>query len=223
MIKNIIGEGRVLDKKAVVICEKCNKERTVKYLTAMDKNNPLHICRSCSITETNTGTKRSELAKKNMSIAQRKIHNGGIRYNQGRGYKQLIVDEYHPRKKNRKGGSYIFEHVLVVEKQIGRFLNDHEIVHHIDGDKENNSPQNLFLCSGQDRKESNQIHNHAHDTAEKIVFNLYKKGLIKFENGEYKMSEELKNFVSKEQIISLNFDNLGIPNCSCHGIVRDNK
>ena len=188
MIKEVSPESGVHNKKAIIICEKCNKERTVQYLTAINKNNPQHICRSCSIIERNTGSKRSDEAKKNMSIAQRKKHNGGVRYNQGRGYKQILVDEYHPRKKNRKGGNYIFEHILVVEKQIGRFLNDCEIVHHIDGNKQNNSPENLYLCSGKDRQESNQIHNHAHDTAEKIVFELYKKGLVIFENGEYKLN-----------------------------------
>ena len=188
MIKQIIGDGGVRNKKAIVICEKCRKERTLKYITANDKNNPRNICRSCSTIESNTGSKRSEQAKKNMSDVQRRIHNGGIRHNQSGGYKQVIVDDYHPRKKTRKGGNYIFEHILIMEKILGRFLEEHEIVHHIDGDKRNNSEENLYLCSGEDKKESSQIHNHAHDTAEKLVFELYKKGLVKFEDGEYKLN-----------------------------------
>jgi hypothetical protein len=202
-----------------VKCEKCNKERNVKYITAKYKKE--HLCRKCSVSgenHPNWGKKLSKELKKKISLGN--IRKGWRK--QGGGYKAVLVDD-HPRSKPYRGGRYIMEHILVIEKQIGRHLEEHEIIHHIDGDKLNNTPENLFLCSGQDRKESNQIHNHSHDTAEKLIFELYKKGLIKFENGEYKMSEELKNFVSKEQIISLNFDNLGIPNCSCHGIVRDNK
>ena len=197
MIKQILGEGVVGNKKAVVVCEICNEERIIQYLTAVNKRKSQHICRSCSITQCNTGSKRSEEAKKNMSIAQRKKHNGGVRFNQGRGYRQLIVDEYHPRKKDRKGGNYVFEHILIVETAIGRFLEEHEIIHHIDGNKQNNLLENLYLCSGENRKESSRIHNHAHDTTEKIVFELYKKGLVIFENGEYKINFDVATLAAK--------------------------
>ena len=91
MIKNILGEGIVQNKTVIVVCENCLKEREIKYMSAIGKQN--HICRSCSISKSNTGRKRSDEAKKNMSIVQRRLHNGGVRLNQGRGYKQIIVDE----------------------------------------------------------------------------------------------------------------------------------
>lgn len=47
-----------------------------------------------------------------------------------------------------KGASYVFEHRLVMAKQLGRPLEDHETVHHIDGDRTNNDPSNLQLRSG---------------------------------------------------------------------------
>ncbi len=38
---------------------------------------------------------------------------------------------------------YAYEHRVVAEKNIGRMLRDGEQVHHIDGNKQNNSPDNL--------------------------------------------------------------------------------
>jgi len=39
----------------------------------------------------------------------------------------------------------VFEHRLVMERMIGRYLEPHEIVHHRDGDRGNNAPDNLEL------------------------------------------------------------------------------
>ena len=41
----------------------------------------------------------------------------------------------------------VMEHRLVAEEQIGRFLKPNEIVHHKDGDKANNSPENLEVVT----------------------------------------------------------------------------
>jgi hypothetical protein len=42
-----------------------------------------------------------------------------------------------------KHGEYVAEHRLVVEKKLGRFLQPHEVVDHIDGNRSNNAPENL--------------------------------------------------------------------------------
>lgn len=42
-------------------------------------------------------------------------------------------------------GGYAYEHRVVMEETIGRPLEPWEIVHHIDGDKLNNTPDNLSL------------------------------------------------------------------------------
>lgn len=43
-------------------------------------------------------------------------------------------------------GRWALEHVLVMETILGRKLVLGEIVHHIDGDRQNNSDENLYLC-----------------------------------------------------------------------------
>ncbi|WP_243259146.1 HNH endonuclease signature motif containing protein [Clostridium sp. 'deep sea'] len=42
------------------------------------------------------------------------------------------------------------EHRVVAEKKLGRKLRKGEVVHHIDGDKLNNSPDNLMVFSSQE-------------------------------------------------------------------------
>jgi hypothetical protein len=39
----------------------------------------------------------------------------------------------------------VAEHRLVIEKQLGRYLESYEVVHHIDGNPQNNIPSNLML------------------------------------------------------------------------------
>lgn len=50
----------------------------------------------------------------------------------------------HPRAVKRP---YIAEHVLIMEKHIGRYLKDGEVVHHIDCNRLNNSIENLQLMT----------------------------------------------------------------------------
>jgi hypothetical protein len=193
MIVKILKDGKWQERLYLVKCEYCSKEREVKYAVAKDKTNPKHRCQSCATIASQTGRKRSKESKKKMSDAQRKNNNGGVRHNQCGGYKQVIVDEYHPRKKDRKGGNYILEHILIVEKNIGRFIEQHELVHHIDKNKQNNNIENLHLFSGKDHKESRQMHNAAHESLENIAIILYKLGLVEFKDGKYNIKEKFKD------------------------------
>lgn len=57
------------------------------------------------------------------------------------GYK-VVYTPGHIRADQR---GYVREHLLIMEKKIGRPVEKTESVHHIDGDKLNNSPDNLEL------------------------------------------------------------------------------
>jgi len=71
----------------------------------------------------------------------RKMRPGATRYHNSRdGYVRVKVDS-HPRAS--KG--WIREHLLVMEEKMGRFLAPGEEVHHINGVKHDNRPENLEL------------------------------------------------------------------------------
>ena len=66
--------------------------------------------------------------------------NGGIwNFN---GYRYILKPE-HPRAKSKKG--YVAEHVLAMEKKLGRYLLPNEVVHHINEHKQDNRLRNLRL------------------------------------------------------------------------------
>ena len=70
---------------------------------------------------------------------------GGRRVTDG-GYIAVYCPD-HPKAGKRRS---VYEHILVVEDYIGRYLNDDECVHHIDGNKHNNAIENLLLMSSSD-------------------------------------------------------------------------
>lgn len=70
----------------------------------------------------------------------------------GEGY-VLIKAPYHPYA--RKSG-YMFEHRLVMERYLKRFLNRGEEVHHLNGNKQDNRVENLIVLSA---KEHAKLHN----------------------------------------------------------------
>src|SRR5574343_842402 len=74
-----------------------------------------------------------------------------------------------------------YQHHVIAEQKLGRPLKDKEVIHHIDLDKTNNSPENIYVC--RDNKEHRLIHGQLEREAGKAV----REGLIKFdpEHGYY--------------------------------------
>jgi len=73
--------------------------------------------------------------------------NGGIMIHKGY---VLVRCDGHPRAWYR--GEYVYEHILVMERHLGRYLTEDEIVHHINGNRGDNRLENLFLTNNQEHQ-----------------------------------------------------------------------
>jgi hypothetical protein len=93
----------------------------------------------------------------------------------------------HPRATN--SGHYVFEHILVVEKRIGRYLVAGEIVHHKDGNKQNNADSNLELM----QKNAHHKHHGA------IQIKDYWKGKKRSEENKHKVSTAKRQWWAKKK------------------------
>lgn len=86
------------------------------------------------------GRKHSLKVREKMSGENHHKWNGGrVQHPEGYVY---ILSKNHPRK-NKSG--YVYEHILVMEKILGRYKWPEEVVHHINGKKHDNRPSNLML------------------------------------------------------------------------------
>ena len=87
---------------------------------------------------------------------------GGGRHKNSLGY--VIVKIPGHRSANAQG--YVSEHRLVMEAKIGRAMNEGEVVHHINGIRDDNRPENLQLF--QSEGEHQGLHNKLRPTMAEI-------------------------------------------------------
>ena len=101
----------------------------------------------------NKGKKMPQVSGKNSA------HWKGGCYRQADGY-ICIYAPRHPRCKSRP---YVFEHIIVAEKRLGRYLQPNEIVHHINGKRDDNRKENLIVMTRAEHLLNHDPKGHRHE------------------------------------------------------------
>lgn len=135
-----------------MICKKCKTTFETKHPA-----NNVKYCRSCRFINCETCGKEKKLTTQQIENPawgrfcsvkcdmKRRENEGTIDYRFKKNGYWCVPAPDHPRSYER---GYYYEHILVAEKKIGRLLDTSiETVHHIDGDKLNNSPENLKVTT----------------------------------------------------------------------------
>lgn len=127
-------------QKTILVCENCGKQFE-RYLCQI-KPNITHFfcCRACAKQHLST-----KMTKMNEELNPTRMDNFNTR---------LAVREGHLRNNTGKEHSYpkimgIHAHRILAEEILGRPLRKGEIVHHKDGNRRNNSLDNLEVFSSQ--------------------------------------------------------------------------
>lgn len=112
-----------------LICDGCGKKFTRKMTPLQLKEHEYKVNVYCENS-----------CRIKYACGERNSNWKGGRKTDSHGYIWLYVPE-HPHSRDR----YVREHRLVMEKYLGRYLKENEVVHHKDGDKKNNNISNLEL------------------------------------------------------------------------------
>lgn len=158
------------------VCKNCSKYNFKKELICSECSSKFYINHR-NIKKRKTSICKNCLAEKNtIRIIERNKKTATYKTISKKGYEYLF---------DFKTGKYKASHRLIIEKYLGRKLTTEEKIHHIDGNRLNNSRNNLYLTT-------NKEHKIAHKSLELIAFYLVKKGIIVFnrKNGIYELKKE---------------------------------
>ena len=101
----------------------------------------------------------------------------------GKNYLNGYIRIYYPNHPNAVNG-YIFEHRLMMEKQLGRYLERNEVIHHLNGIKDDNRIENLQVI-----KRGTHVSNHFKASHEVLK---QRKRIQEIEEENKKLKEEIK-------------------------------
>jgi hypothetical protein len=113
------------------------------------------------------------------NIVLDRYHNGKTKKDSGY---ILVYKPNHPRADKH---GYVPEHTLIMEKHIDRYLNDNEVVHHINGIKDDNKLKNLQIMDVDEHKKY-------HSRQERKKASI--KEVLKLQREGWKIKEIAKKF-----------------------------
>ncbi|MCA1807381.1 MAG: HNH endonuclease [Actinobacteria bacterium] len=170
-----------VEEKVLVRCDVCGEERWLSYAVASNNLNRTgtNRCKSCALK----GIEKPNLRGKPVYTASGKDHHAwkGGSYVSGDGYRMVWCGARNHRR----------EHTVVMEEYLGRALEKSEVVHHLDGDKLNNSVDNLVVL------QKSSHHRTTHQSLQEVGYSLVKAGLIGFDRttNQYVAHDKLRELL----------------------------
>lgn len=117
-------------------CARCAEERWTRYDKARAK--PIAaICSHCAQIERGQNQREANNS-----------HWMGGRRPDGKGYIVVVIQPDNPYFPMTNSRGEVLEHRLIMAKHLGRCLEAHEIIHHINSNREDNRIENLELIVG---------------------------------------------------------------------------
>lgn len=169
---------------ALRVCDECGHEQWVSYWNIYKKDR--HICRDCSCKN----TAKTRTYNKHLNPWNKGRLKVGTHYLNSNGYYEIWIGA--DTLPDMSGG-YYREHRLMSEVKLNRELESFEMVHHVNGDKTDNSFSNLYVCEG------HRHHRKTHSQLERVSMELVRLGLITFNHstGKYEADPSLRKQGSK--------------------------
>lgn len=151
IVGNVDLKSSTLDTVVVRVCDECKKEETTRVRCVLAgrkiRNAVIDLCWHCANS------------KKYRKIPSGRKHGHWKHGISVAGYRRIFDEER---------GERVLEHVYVMEKHLGRRMNDGEHIHHINLNKLDCSIDNLHLCQG------NSAHHLVHSSLQKCGYELFK-------------------------------------------------
>lgn len=152
-----VGAVSMRLKKAGVICRK-----SFDYPTTDKMREAWIIIGKNSAGRRLTEEQRRRISARNKGRRKRPDYEfGGHEKKRSDGYIKVYV----PGHPNATADGYVMKHILVVEREIGRYLEPHECVHHINHVRDDNRPENLRLMTKSEHMSMHMKERHANRRA----------------------------------------------------------
>lgn len=141
---------------------------------------PCHVCGALMLADA------SNARRSKVSVCSRDCKNAYMSKPDGATKRKTgghILEKSSGHPFARKG--FVPQHRLVVERHIGRVLNEKERVHHINCIPDDNRIENLFVC------ENPSVHTRAHNSLNECVAKLLEIGALSFntQTGKYQVND----------------------------------
>ena len=141
------------------------------YIPRRNRGVPLGYCfsdeRNRKLSVSLRGKKRSEEHCKRISDAKKCDYNGLNGYGHTKKHNRGYVTTYCPCHPIAHSDGYVMLHTVLMERHIGRYLENDEVVHHINHDRADNRIENLMLMKKKDHMSMHMRERHEQRRKEK--------------------------------------------------------